>query len=102
MKETIEFEKENPLKKVLAISERVANKYKIMKAAIYAKRFHFLTDSDDGNNMAYMAMIKRMKQEQLTAGCIQHSSKIFAVKFPDFLTLRTRFILRRKELICVH
>ena len=84
VKETVEFEKENPPKKVLAISERAANEYKIMKVAVYAKRFRFLTNFDDGNNMAYMAMIKKMKQEQLTAGCIQHSSRIFAVKFLDF------------------
>ena len=84
VKETVEFEKENLPKKVLAISERAANEYKIMEVAVYAKRFRFLTDFDDGNNMTYMAMIKRMKQEQLTAGCIQHSSRSFALKFPNF------------------
>ena len=76
VKETVELEKENSPKKVFAISERAVNEYKIMEVVVYAKRFHFLIDFDDGNNMAYMAMLKKMRLERLTAGYRQHNSKI--------------------------
>ena len=63
----------------MLVSSRVtANVFKITEASLDAKRkpFHFLIDTDDGNNMAYMAMLKKMRLERLTAGYIQHNSKI--------------------------
>ena len=73
-----ELEEENPPLTMLVPSGVTANVYKIMGAIVYAKRkpFHFLIDTDDGNNMAYMAMLKKMRLERLTAGYRQHNSKI--------------------------
>ena len=77
--------KENPPLTMLVSSGVTANVFKIMEATVDAKRkpFHFLIDTDDGNNMAYMAMLKKMRLERLTARYIQHSSKISCSQVPN-------------------
>ena len=72
--------------KVIVISEGATNEYKIMEVVVYAKkkRFHFLVESEDGNSMAYMAMIRRMRNEQLTARYIQHNNNKICSKVFNF------------------
>ena len=79
------LEEENPPLTMLVSSRVTANVFKIMEATVDAKMkpFHFLIDTDDGNNMAYMAMLKKMRLERLTARYIQHSSKISCSQVPN-------------------